>query len=132
MSSIFTKIINGEIPSYKVAEDENYLAFLDVFPLKPGHVLVIPKKEVDDLFELDAHTYTGLWQFTHKVAAGVKAAIPCKKLGVAVIGLEVPHVHIHLVPLNHVGDLNFSSPKMKISPEELEETAKLISAAIGA
>lgn len=132
MSSIFTKIVNGEIPSYKVAEDENYLAFLDVFPLKPGHVLVIPKKEIDNLFDLDTQTYNGLWQFTHKVAAGVKAVMPCKKVGVAVIGLEVPHAHIHLVPLNHVGDLNFSSPKMKIPPEQLEETAAAIRAAIGA
>lgn len=132
MSSIFTKIVKGEIPSYKVAEDENYLAFLDIFPLKRGHVLVIPKVEVDYLFDLDSQTYTGLWQFAHKVAAGVEAAVPCKRVGIAVLGMEVPHAHIHLVPLHHEGDLSFANPKLKFTPEEFAETAAAIRATVGA
>jgi histidine triad (HIT) family protein len=130
MASIFTKIILGEIPCYKVAEDERFLAFLDIFPLKKGHVLVIPKKEVDYLFDLDQATYDGLWAFAKKVAAGVEKAIPCNRIGIAVLGMEVPHAHIHLVPLDHEGDLSFSRPKLQFSKEEFEEIANSISAAI--
>jgi histidine triad (HIT) family protein len=123
MASIFTKIVNGEIPSYKVAEDDNFLAFLDIFPLAKGHVLVIPKKEVDYLFDLDDETYTGLTLFSKKVAVAIKKVIPCKKVGVAVLGLEVPHAHIHLIPLNSEKDINFSSPKLKLTTEEFAEIA---------
>lgn len=123
MASIFTKIINREIPAHIVAENDDYIAFLDVFPIKRGHTLVIPKKEVDYIFDLDDATYNGLFQFAKKVAAGVKAAIPCEKVGVAVVGLEVPHVHIHLVPMNEVGDMNFSNPKLKFEQEEFEAIA---------
>lgn len=121
MASIFTKIINKEIPAYIVAEDDNYIAFLDVFPIKHGHTLVVPKKEVDYIFDLDTETYTGLMLFAQKVAAGVKKAVPCKKVGVAVIGLEVPHTHIHLVPMDTVGDMNFSNPKLQLEKEVLEK-----------
>ncbi len=127
MASIFTKIVNGEIPAYKVAEDENYFAFLDIFPVAKGHVLVIPKKEVDYLFDLDDELYTGLQLFAKKVAAGLKKAIPCEKVGVLVLGLEVPHAHIHLVPMQNEGDLLNFSDKKKFTPDEFEEIAKLIS-----
>lgn len=126
MASIFTKIISGEIPAYKVAEDDNYLAFLDIFPTAKGHTLVIPKKEVDYLFDLDDETYVGLQQFAKKVAKGLKKAIPCQKVGVMVLGLEVPHAHIHLVPMQTEHDLINFGDKVKLSPEEFEE----ISAAI--
>jgi histidine triad (HIT) family protein len=126
MPSIFTKIINGEIPSYKIAENDNYLAFLDVFPLVKGHTLVIPKKEVDYLFDMDDQLYSGLTLFAKGVAKAIEKAVPCKRIGVAVIGLEVPHAHIHLIPINSVGDINFAQPKMKLSKEEMEETAKQI------
>ena len=128
MASIFTKIVNGEIPCYKVAEDGNYLAFLDIFPLAAGHVLVIPKVEIDYLFDLDDKEYAGLMLFTKRVALALRAAIPCKKVGVAVLGLEVPHAHIHLVPLNSESDINFSKPKLKLTPEEFTETAAKIAA----
>ena len=118
MASIFSRIVNGEIPSYKVAEDENYFAFLDIFPVAKGHTLVIPKKEVDYLFELDNETYIGLQLFAKKVAVGLKKAIPCQKVGVLVLGLEVPHAHIHLVPMQTEGDLLNFSKKIKFSPEE--------------
>ena len=118
MASIFTKIVNGEIPSYKVAEDENYLAILDIFPLVIGHVLVIPKVETDYLFDLDDTNYNGLMLFAKRVAIALKKAIPCKKVGVAVLGLEVPHAHIHLVPLNSERDINFSKAKLKLTAEE--------------
>ncbi len=121
MSSIFTKIVNGEIPSYKIAEDENYYAFLDIFPLAKGHTLIIPKKEIDYIFDLDEETYKGLHLFARKVAIALKEAIPCKKVGVAVLGLEVPHAHIHLVPMQSEQDINFANPKKKFSPEEFEE-----------
>jgi len=121
MDSIFTKIINGEIPAYIIAEDDNFIAFLDVFPLAIGHTLVIPRKQVDYLFDLDEETYLKLWQFAKKVASKVERAIDCKRIGVAVIGLEVPHAHIHLVPLQNVEDINFSREKLKISAEELKE-----------
>ena len=126
MASIFTKIVNGEIPSYKIAEDENFYAFLDIFPLTKGHTLVIPKKEVDYLFDLDDETYAGLQLFAKKVAVAMKKAIPCLKVGTAVLGLEVPHAHIHLVPLRQEGDLNFKNPKMKLSDEEFKEIAEAI------
>ena len=126
MASIFSKIVSGEIPSFKVAESEEFLAFLDVNPLVEGHVLVIPKKEVDYLFDLDNDLYLGLHLFAKKVALGLKKAIPCARIGTAVVGLEVPHVHIHLVPLNAIDDLNFSRAKMKPSQEELEKTAEKI------
>lgn len=127
MASIFTRIVNGEIPAYKVAEDENYLAFLDVFPTAKGHTLVIPKKEVDYLFDLDDETYAGLQMFAKKVAAGLKKAVPCVKVGVMVLGLEVPHAHIHLVPMQSEKDLLQFSDKTKFPPEEMETLAKLIS-----
>lgn len=126
MASIFSKIVNGEIPCYKVAENEDYLAFLDIFPLVTGHVLVIPKVETDYLFDLDDQKYTGLMQFTKRIALAIKKAIPCKKVGVAVLGLEVPHAHIHLVPLNSESDINFSKPKLKLSVEEFTEVAAKI------
>jgi len=126
MASIFTKIVNGEIPAYKVAEDENYLAFLDVFPTAKGHTLVIPKKEVDYLFNLDDETYAGLQMFAKKVALGLQKAVPCVKVGVMVLGLEVPHAHIHLVPMQSEKDLLQFSEKSKFPPEEMEELAKRI------
>jgi histidine triad (HIT) family protein len=126
MASIFTKIVNGEIPSYKVAEDKNYLAFLDIFPLALGHILVIPKNETDYLFDLDDESYSGLMSFSKRVAIALKKAIPCKKVGIAVLGLEVPHAHIHLVPLNRESDINFSKPKLSLSSEEFSKTAALI------
>ena len=118
MASIFTKIVNGEIPCYKVAEDERFLAFLDIFPLAIGHVLVIPKAETDYLFDLDDQNYAGLMLFSKRVAIALKKAIPCKKVGVVVLGLEVPHAHIHLVPLNSESDINFSKAKLKLTAEE--------------
>lgn len=126
MASVFTKIVKGEIPSHKVAETDEYLAFLDVSPLITGHVLVIPKKEIDYIFDIDSETYSGLWLFAKDVAKALKQAIPCTRVGVAVIGLEVPHTHIHLVPIKGVGDINFSKPKLNPSKEELAETAKRI------
>ncbi|MCX6188163.1 MAG: HIT family protein [Bacteroidetes bacterium] len=126
MATIFSKIINGEIPAYKVAEDENYLAFLDVFPLKAGHTLVIPKIENDYIFDLDNEQLTGLMLFAKKVAKAVKQSIPCQRIGVAVIGLEVPHTHIHLIPLEHVGDMNFANPKLKLPSEEMQRLADKI------
>ena len=126
MASIFSKIASGEIPSHKVAENENYLAFLDINPLVTGHVLVIPKKEVDYIFDLDDETYIGLQLFAKKVALSIKRAIVCKRVGVVVMGLEVPHAHIHLVPMESMLDLDFTSPKLSPSAEELEMTAKKI------
>jgi histidine triad (HIT) family protein len=126
MSTIFTKIINGEIPCYKIAEDENFLAFLDISPLAIGHTLVIPKKEIDYIFNIDDHTLAGLHVFSKKVAKAIEKAIPCKRIGVAVIGLEVPHAHIHLIPLQTVQDINFSREKMVVSKEVLEDTAAKI------
>ena len=121
MSSIFTKIVNGEIPCYKVAEDEHHLAFLDVMPITKGHTLVIPKKEVDLIFDLDEEEYKNLWAFAQKVAKKLKAAVPCVRVGVAVVGLEVPHAHIHLVPMNEIKDLNFMNERLKFTPEEYQE-----------
>jgi histidine triad (HIT) family protein len=127
--NIFSKIIAGEIPAHVVAESNEFLAFLDINPLAEGHVLVIPKKEVDYIFDLDDETYTGLQIFAKIVATAIKTAIPCKKVGVAVIGLEVPHAHIHLIPMNRVDDLNFSRPKLSFSAEELSATKDKIKAA---
>ena len=121
MSSIFTKIVNGEIPCYKVAEDEHHLAFLDVMPIAKGHTLVIPKKEVALIFDLDEEEYKNLWAFAQKVAKKLKAAVPCVRVGVAVVGLEVPHTHIHLVPMNEIKDLNFMNERLKFTPEEYQE-----------
>jgi histidine triad (HIT) family protein len=126
MASIFSKIVTGEIPSYKVAEDADYLAFLDIFPLSEGHVLVVPKKEVDYLFDLDHDTYSGLMDFSRRVALAIGKVISCKRVGVAVLGLEVPHAHIHLVPINSERDLDFSKPKLHFSSEEFASTAKSI------
>ena len=126
MPSIFSRIVSGDVPSYKVAENDDFLAFLDVMPLVPGHVLVIPKKEVDYIFDLSTTEYQDLWLFAQQVAKGLKQAIPCKRIGIAVIGLEVPHAHIHLVPLKEVGDINFSRPKMNPSAEELAAVAEKI------
>jgi histidine triad (HIT) family protein len=130
MPSVFTRIVNGEIPSYKVAETDRFLAFLDVNPLVKGHTLVIPKKEIDYLFDLEDQDFKDLMVFAKKVAAGVRRAVPCKRVGVAVIGLEVPHAHIHLVPLNHMGDINFSNPKITLPSDIMETTAMAIRNAI--
>ena len=130
MASIFTKIINREIPGHIVAEDENFIAILDINPLVEGHTLVIPKKEVDYIFDLDEETYLGLHQFARKVAEGIEKEIPCLRIGTAVIGLEVPHVHLHLVPLNSMGDINFSKPKLNPSQEQLADIASKISSQI--
>ena len=121
MSSIFTKIINGEIPSYKIAEDENFYAFLDIFPLVKGHTLVIPKKEIDYIFDVEDELLSGMMVFAKKVALAIDQVMECKRVGVAILGLEVPHAHIHLVPLNSERDIDFSNPKLKLSEEEFKE-----------
>ncbi len=126
MASIFTKIINNEIPSFKIAENEDFIAILDAFPLVKGHVLVIPKKEVDKIFDLDAETYSGLMNFAYEMAIAIEKAIPCLRVGLAVVGLEVPHVHVHLVPLNTMSDINFTRPKLKLSDDEMIEIAEKI------
>lgn len=129
MSSIFSKIIEGEIPSYKVAEDENNYAFLDINPLAAGHTLVVPKKEVDYLFNLDEKSYDDLFQFVRKVSAAVEKVVPCKRLGVVVYGLDVPHAHVHLIPLQGKGnEINFSNPKVELSQEQFIELARKINA----
>ncbi len=129
MASIFTKIANGEIPSYKVAEDDNYYAFLDINPLAKGHTLVIPKLEEDYIFNLPAETYAGLWNFANRVAKAIDIAVPCKRVGVAVLGMEVPHAHIHLVPLQSEQDLDFRKEKASLTPDEFKEVAESISKA---
>lgn len=126
MASIFTKIIKGEIPSYKIAENENFYAFLDAFPVAKGHVLVVPKKEIDKIWDLDKKTYQGLMDFSYEIAHAIEKAIPCLRVGMAVVGLEVPHVHVHLVPMNKMEDINFSKEKLKFSQEEMQEIAGLI------
>ncbi len=126
MSTIFSKIVSGEIPCHKIYEDDHHLAFLDFMPLVMGHVLCIPKKEVDYIYDLSPVELSALWAFTQPIANAVKQAIPCKRVGVAVIGLEVPHAHIHLVPLNHVGDINFTRPKLTPTQEELAKVAEEI------
>ena len=130
MASIFTKIINREIPGYIVAEDDDFIAFLDISPLVLGHCLVVPKKEIDYIFDLDEKTLAGLSLFAQKVAKGLKASFSCKRIGVAVIGLEVPHVHMHLVPMSNMGDINFTKQKLNPSKEQLAEVAEKIAAAI--
>ena len=127
MSTIFTKIANGEIPSYKVAENEDFYAFLDIAPMAKGHTLVIPKKVEDDyIFNLDSETYMGLCAFAREVAVALKAAVPCKRVGVAVLGMEVPHTHIHLVPLQSEADMDFRKAKLELSPAEFAETASAL------
>ena len=127
MAGIFSKIINREIPAYIVAEDDQCLAFLDINPIAMGHVLVVPKVEIDNLFDLPLEVYNHLWTFARNIANNLKANLECKKIGIAVIGLEVPHAHIHLVPINHVGDINFSKPKLNPTKDELDRILNLIS-----
>jgi histidine triad (HIT) family protein len=126
MSSIFTKIVNGEIPAYKVAETDRYLAFLDVNPNAKGHTLCIPKQEVDQLFDMDAEHYAGLMAFAHQVATALKKTVPCKRIGMAVIGLEVPHAHVHLIPIDQMDDMRFQN-KVRLSAEEFTDLANSIS-----
>ena len=126
MASIFTKIISGEIASFKVAENENFLAFLDIFPIAKGHVLVIPKRETDYLFDISKDEYLELWKFAQQVAKAMDKVLDCNRIGVAVIGLEVPHAHIHLVPLNTLSDINFERPKLSFSEEEMNAVAQMI------
>lgn len=121
MSSIFTKIINREIPAFIIAEDEDFIAFLDTMPLVKGHTLVVPKKETDLIFDLESEEYKNLWSFAQKVAKKVKSAVPCIRIGVAVVGLEVPHAHIHLIPLNKMEDMNFRNERLKLSVDEYTE-----------
>lgn len=130
MSSIFSKIIAGEIPAYKVAETDQFIAFLDILPLVKGHVLCIPKKETDYIFDMEDADYLALMHFSKKIAKGIKQVIPCKKVGVAVIGLEVPHAHVHLIPMNTVQDMNFSNPRLTFTQEEYLQLVETISAAI--
>ena len=127
MSSIFSKIINGEIPSYKIAEEENYYAFLDINPLALGHTLVIPKKEIDYIFDVDDELLKGMIVFAKKVALAMGKEIDCKRIGITVLGLEVPHAHIHLVPINGIYDIDFSKPKLKFTTEEFNQIAQNIS-----
>ncbi|MBK7028660.1 MAG: HIT family protein [Bacteroidales bacterium] len=128
MASIFSRIATGEIPSYKIAEDENFFAFLDISPLAPGHTLVIPKKEVDYIFDLEETQHQLLWNFARRVAKALKKSVPCLRVGVAVIGLEVPHAHIHLIPLNSMDDINFSRPKLQLPADEMNDLAEKIKA----
>jgi histidine triad (HIT) family protein len=130
MATIFSRIINGEIPAYKVAENEDYLAFLDINPLQRGHTLVIPKSEIDYVFDLEPRLQGGLWVFASKVAKGIRKVVPCLRIGVTVIGLEVPHAHIHLIPLTGMHDMDFRKPKLKLSAEEFTQLASAISDAI--
>jgi histidine triad (HIT) family protein len=127
MATIFTRIIRGEIPSYKVAEDEQYFAFLDINPLRTGHTLVVPKTETDYVFDLNDSQLSGLMLFSKKIAKAIKEAFPCNRVGVAVLGLEVPHAHIHLVPMDKMDDINFKNPKLKFTPEEFNDIARKIS-----
>ena len=130
MASIFTRIINGEIPCYRVAENDRYIAFLDVRPLKTGHTLVVPKTEVDYIFDMDDEALSGMMIFAGKVARAMKEVIECKRIGVAVIGLEVPHAHIHLIPISREGDMLFTNPRVSLSPEENDRLAKEIGARV--
>ena len=126
MPSLFTRIIQGEIPAYKVAENEQFLAFLDISPLAKGHTLVIPKQEIDYIFDIDSDLHKELWDFARKVSHGIRKAVPCKRIGIAVIGLEVAHAHIHLIPINQVSDMNFARPKLSFPPEEMKLVAQAI------
>jgi len=130
MATIFTKIINGEIPCYKIAEDDNYFAFLDINPLRAGHTLVVPKTERDYIFDLDDDQLSGMILFSKKVAEAIRSEIPCNRIGVAILGLEVPHAHIHLVPMDSMEDVNFRNPKLKFSPEEFTDIASRISSKV--
>ena len=130
MPTIFTRIVNGEIPCYKIAEDNNYLAFLDINPLAKGHTLVVPKKEVDYIFDIDDNLLGGMMIFAKKIAKAIDKSIPCKRVGVVVIGLEVPHAHIHLIPINKISDVNFANPKLSLPKEEFEAIAEKIKNAL--
>tara|TARA_B100001741_G_scaffold53223_1_gene41086 strand:+ start:1030 stop:1422 length:393 start_codon:yes stop_codon:yes gene_type:complete len=130
MSSIFSKIVSNEIPSYKVYENENFLAFLDINPLKKGHTLVIPKIEVDYIFDLESKEYQELWNFAKLVAKGMKRVIKCERISIVVMGLEVPHAHIHLIPLDNMQDIDFSQPKLNLSSDQMNKIASLINSAI--
>ena len=130
MATIFTKIIKGEIPCYKIAEDNRYFAFLDINPLKAGHTLVVPKQETDYIFDLDDDQLAGLMIFSKKVAAAIESVIPCARIAVAIVGLEVPHTHVHLIPMDTMNDVNFRNPKLKFTPEEFKEIAEKISGEI--
>jgi len=126
MATIFTRIIKGEIPCYKIAEDDRYFAFLDINPLRAGHTLIVPKQETDYIFDLDDKALSGMIIFSKKIAVAIKEAFPCNRIGVAILGLEVPHAHIHLVPMDTMEDINFKNPKLKFSPEEFKEIAAKI------
>jgi len=130
MATIFTKIIKGEIPCYRIAEDDKYFAFLDINPLKAGHTLVVPKNETDYLFDMEDDELAGLILFSKKISAAIRSAIPCNRVGVAVLGLEVPHAHIHLIPMDTMEDVNFKNPKLRFSPEEFKAIAAKISSII--
>jgi len=130
MASIFTKIVQGEIPCYKVAEDENYLAFLDINPLQEGHTLIIPKKEIGYIFDIEDSLHAGLWNFAKKVGKAIESIVPCQRIGITVIGLEVPHAHIHLIPLKSMYDMDFRKPKRALTPEEFHLLAEKISAKV--
>ncbi len=126
MAGLFSRIVKGEVPSHKIAEDDNYYAFLDINPLAKGHTLVIPKKEVDYIFDLDDGMLAGMHVFSKRIARAIEKVIPCKRIGIAVLGLEVPHAHIHLIPINHIDDINFARPKLKLTNEELADIAEKI------
>jgi len=127
MSTIFTKIMKGEIPCYKIAENDDYFAFLDINPLRAGHTLVVPRRQTDYIFDLEDNYLAGMIIFSKKIAAAIKSAIPCNRIGVAILGLEVPHAHIHLVPMDTMEDINFKNPKLKFTPEEFKDIASKIS-----
>ena len=126
MSSIFSQIISGKISCYKIAEDDNHIAFLDIFPISKGHILVVPKKETDYIFDLNSKAYSDLWLFAKKVAIAQKKVIKCNRIGVSVVGLEVPHTHIHLIPINNISDMDFSKPKLKLSSKEFSRISRKI------
>ena len=130
MSTIFSKIIKNEIPSFKILEDNKHLAFLDAFPLKKGHILVIPKKEIDYMFDIESNEYLELWLFAKKISIAMKKVLKCKRIAIAVIGLEVPHAHIHLIPMDSVEEINFSLPKLNLSNNQMNDISELIKSAI--
>lgn len=130
MSTIFSKIIKNEIPSFKILEDNKHLAFLDAFPLKKGHILVIPKKEIDYIFDIESNEYLELWLFAKKISIAMKKVLECKRIAIAVIGLEVPHAHIHLIPMDSVEEINFSLPKLNLSNNKMNDISELIKSAI--
>jgi len=130
MPTLFSRIISGEIPCYKIAEDKDYFAFLDINPLTKGHTLVVPKKEEDYLFDIEDASLAGMMVFAKRIALALGKAVPCKRVGVAVLGLEIPHAHIHLIPIHNLGDINFGKPKLKLSPEEFQKIAEKIKAGL--